>query len=59
MPEPETAYTLRLEVYIEPEPYQGERLSIRESVTLNVSSFLEMAKVLSQFHDLAESLKGT
>lgn len=51
------AITLQIDVRL----YQPNRgsgsLSINESVELDCESFLEMSKVLAQFHDLAQSLK--
>lgn len=40
------------------EPYSGGGcLEVRESVTLNAESFLELSQVLGQFHELARKLR--
>lgn len=35
----------------------GGGLELRETVMLSVAGFLEAAKILGQFHDLAQSVK--
>lgn len=37
---------------------QGDRLYVSEQVTIKDCDFLEMAKVLGRFHDLAIELRG-
>lgn len=37
--------------------YGHGTLEIRESVTLDAASFMELSKILAQFHELAQKLK--
>lgn len=60
-----TPYTQRLNLEIGIRLYSvdergysaGGALELRETVTLSVAGFLEAAKVLGQFHDLAQAVK--
>lgn len=36
----------------------GDRLEVREDFEMGQIDFLEMAKILGQFHDLAQKLKS-
>lgn len=49
-------YELQVTIYITSD--RGDRLNVNETVTLAVDDFLDMAKVLGQFHDLAQSLNA-
>lgn len=40
------------------EPYQTGYLEIRETLNLNADGFMEVAGILSRFHELAERLKA-
>ena len=55
----EPRYELRIEVSISDRESGYGRLGVSETVLVNSRSFLEMAKILGQFHDLAESIKKT
>lgn len=60
-----TPYTQRLNLEVNVRLYSvdergysvGGGLELRENVTLSVAGFLEAAKVLGQFHDLAQAVK--
>lgn len=52
---PPVCYDLQISIYITSN--NGDRLNVNETVSLNVSDFLEMAQVLGRFHELAQSLK--
>jgi len=52
-------YELRVDVSITDTQSGYGRLAVTEAVSVNTASFLEMAKILGQFHDLAESIKKT
>ena len=54
----EGQFELSLEVSLSRRDYTGERIHISERVNVNAKTFLEVAKILSLFHDLAESLKA-
>ena len=38
--------------------YSNDRLSVNETVSLGTLNFLQIAKVLGSFHDLAEQIKA-
>lgn len=38
--------------------YSNERLTVRETIRLPASGFLQIAGVLGQFHDLAEKVRS-
>lgn len=48
-------FELQVSVYIHSN--MGDQLNVSETVTIPTQSFLDIAKVLGQFHDLAQSLK--
>jgi hypothetical protein len=54
-------YEVSINVSIRPkEPYYsypGGNLEVRESLTVAADNFMAVAKILGQFHDLAESLR--
>jgi hypothetical protein len=37
----------------------GGTLNVSESVTITASNFLELAKILGQFHELAEKIRAS
>lgn len=47
--------TINIELRQKHGPYGG--LSIREVITVNANGFIEIAGILSKFHDLAEKIK--
>lgn len=51
-------YELTIQASIRPHGNYSEGLRIEETATINASTFLELAKILGQFHDLAISLKS-
>lgn len=51
-------YDLRIDIEIRNKRSGSTGLSVRESVSITAESFLEVAHVLSKFHDLAETLKN-
>jgi len=57
MTQEEKQFELRIHIEIEDRRYHQGRLSISESLYLNVADFLTMAKILGQFHELAEQIK--
>ena len=52
-------YELRVAVSIRDTEQGYGEINITETLGMNADSFLEMAKILGQFHDLAESIKKT
>jgi hypothetical protein len=50
-------YELRVDVSITDTQSGFGRLAVSETVSVNTASFLEMAGILGQFHELAESIK--
>ncbi len=53
---PSVQYDLQVTIYITSD--RGDRLNVNETVSLSVTDFLDMAKVLGRFHDLAQELKA-
>ena len=49
-------YRVDISVYLT-DQMQGGRLEVRESIDVSASNFLEMAKILGAFHDLATKIK--
>lgn len=56
MMEQPTNYDLQISIYITSN--RGDRLNVNETVSLSVCDFLDIAKILGQFHDLAQLLKA-
>jgi hypothetical protein len=54
----ENQFSLRVTAEITDTRYGGSPLRLSEEVRLDVLGFLEMAKILGRFHDLAEELKS-
>lgn len=52
-----TMLNLRIEVNVSNANYGGGGLHLREEIEMEDTDFLEMAKILGQFHDLAEKIK--
>ncbi len=48
---------LRIEVNLVQSEYGSGGLHLREEIEIAQADFLEMAKILGQFHDLAEKIK--
>ena len=48
---------LRIEVNVSQSSYGSGGLHLREEIEIPEADFLEMAKILGQFHDLAEKIK--
>ena len=48
---------LRIEVNVSQSEYSSGGLHLREDLHIHEMDFLEMAKILGQFHDLAEKIK--
>lgn len=48
-------YEMQVSMYIRDS--RGGNLNVSETVSIEASSFLEIAKILGTFHDLAQSLK--
>lgn len=48
-------FELQIQVYIRSN--QGDNLSVSETVSIQAEDFLSIAKVLGQFHDLAQTLR--
>jgi hypothetical protein len=51
-------YELQIAIYIR-DTRNGGTLNVSETVNLTVEDFLGLAKVLGQFHDLAQAIKRT
>lgn len=57
------AYKLNLRVEIfhvddQGRMYSGDRLQVSEEVTVDASDFLEIAKILGQFHELTQHVRA-
>ncbi len=52
-----TMLNLRIEVNVSQSEYGSGGLHLREEIDIREGDFLEMAKILGQFHDLAEKIK--
>ncbi len=50
-------YRLMVRATITDQQYGGQGLTIEETVDIAAEDFLELAKILGQFHDLAQRLK--
>ena len=48
--------SIRVNIFTEVGTYGG--LEVSETVTIQASGFMELCKVLSQFHELGEKLKS-
>ncbi len=48
--------TLEISVRVSNAPHNYPGLEVRETATLKPRSFLEVAKILGQFHDLVSTL---
>lgn len=60
MQENQEEFQVTINVVVEkrgPGGYQGERLSTNETIFLKLTSFTEIAAVLGQFHDLAQTIR--
>lgn len=53
---PEVIYNLQIAVYITSN--NGDRLNVSETVEVPASDFLDIARILGQFHDLAIALRS-
>ena len=51
-------FELQFQIYLRQTGYGSGQIQLSETVTIGAMSFLELAKVLGQFHDLAESIKA-
>lgn len=51
-------YELEISIRIRPAGNYGEGLQIQETLKVNANDFLECAKILGAFHDLAHHLDG-
>lgn len=52
-------YQLTINATIQEEGGYNGRLQINETVTVNASSFLELAEILGRFHSLAQTLNNS
>ena len=50
-------YTLQINVWVR-DSQQSGGLQVTEEVFIDADGFLEVAKILGMFHDLAQKLKG-
>lgn len=48
-------FTLRISVYVNSN--QGDMLQVSEELQIKAMDFLDIAKILGQFHDLAQVIK--
>ncbi len=54
----ENKFELRIDVSVrQTQPYNGGELRIAETIEIGSAGFMDMARLLSQFHDLAERMK--
>ena len=59
MPTPETPrYSVDISVSIRDVSYAGGSLRIEENVTIPAGDFFSLAKILGQFHEVAQALKS-
>lgn len=58
MAQPQQTYVLQLRVNIRPEGNFGQGLEVSEEVTVRAETFLEIATILSRFHELAQAMKA-
>jgi len=49
-------FELQIQIYIRSN--QGDSLSVGETITIVADDFLSIAKVLGQFHDLAQAIRA-
>lgn len=49
-------FDLQIAVYITSN--EGDRLNVSETVSVQANDFLDVAKILGQFHDLATALRS-
>jgi len=52
-------YELRVNVSIRDSEQGYGQIAVEETLPVDTASFLEMAKILGQFHDLTEAIKKT
>jgi hypothetical protein len=49
-------FELQVQIYLSSN--QSDRLQVSETVLVKAENFLELAKILGRFHDLAQELRG-